>query len=120
MTSRTDLSDARARSMRRENVHIKTEAVPCTIMTTSGLMEGELHKRGTYRVIDELNTVNAFIAVTNVKIHSSKPARIYETDFVALRADQIIWVRPVADEASLGISWLPQASRKRQSKPEDS
>ena len=93
MTS-PDIDVAKLREMCRKDFLINKEAVPCIIMTTSNLIEGELHKRATYRIIDEINTPNPFIAVTNAKIYSGESSNVLEAEFIALRAEQIVWVKP--------------------------
>lgn len=94
MTIGTDADDKITKLYRRKEAFVKKSAVPCTIMTTAGLIEGELHKRGPQRMLDELNASNAFIAVTNAKIQIGEPNKVLGTDFLVLRGDQIIWIRP--------------------------
>jgi hypothetical protein len=94
MTLPQDVDAALSRDMRRREFLVRKDAVPCTIMTMTNLIEGNLHKRGAYRIIDELNTVDQFIAVTNAKIYGGNSSEVIEADFITLRADQIIWVKP--------------------------
>jgi hypothetical protein len=89
-----DVDVALLRDMRRQDFLIKKEAVPCVIMTTKNLIEGDLHKRGTYRILDEMNTSNQFIAVTNAKVYGGQSTEALEADFIALRTDQVVWVKP--------------------------
>ena len=94
MADRSDMQAALERDMRRRDFLVNKDAVPCKIMTITNLIEGELHKRGTYRIIDEMNTANQFIAVTNARIHNGESSNVTQADFLILRADQIIWVKP--------------------------
>ena len=95
MAGGIEMDDALTRDMRRRDFLVKKDKVLCTIMTSTSLIEGELHKRGAFRVIDELNSADAFIAVTNATIRTSMSDEVLETDFLALRADEITWVRPL-------------------------
>jgi hypothetical protein len=98
MDNKPEMSDGITQSYRRKETYVKKYAIPCTIMTTAGLLEGELHKRGNQRIIDEMNTANAFIAVTNAKFQLGEPTLILESNFLILRGDQIVWVRPIPPE----------------------
>ena len=94
----SDMDDKITKLYRRKETFVKKNAVPCTIMTTAGLIEGELHKRGPQRIMDELNASDSFIAVTNAKIQLGEPDKVLGTDFLVLRGDQIVWVRPTPPE----------------------
>ena len=88
------MSDALARDMQRREFLVKKELVPCMIMTTTGLIEGNLYRRGSFRIKDELNQEERFIAVSNVTIHNGSQDKSLARSFLALRKDQIVWVAP--------------------------
>jgi hypothetical protein len=83
-----------ARDMLRREFHVKKAPVPCMIMTSTGLIEGEVHKRGTFRLKDELNREESYIAVTNAVIYDRSSEKSLKRSFIVLRAEQIIWVAP--------------------------
>ena len=88
------MRDLLARDMERREFLIKKDAVPCMIMTRTGLIEGNLHKRGSFRIKDELNQEERFIAVTNVKIYNGASDKPLTRSFLALQSDMIVWVAP--------------------------
>ena len=83
-----------ALKMHREEFYVKKEAVPCIVMTTTHLIEGLIHKRVVFRFMDELLKDDPFLAVTNATVHKSGNGRSYETNFLVLRKDQIVWMIP--------------------------
>ncbi|MGD8814507.1 MAG: hypothetical protein PVI78_08535 [Anaerolineales bacterium] len=98
MTS-LEVDVAKLREICRKDFLINKEPVQCIIMTTKNLIEGEIHKRVTYRVLDEINAASKFIAVTNARIFSGQSNKMMEAEFMALRADQIVWVKPSISDA---------------------
>lgn len=98
MPERTDLRDELARDAQRRDFLVEKFIVPCTIVTNVGKIMGELHRRGGFRIIDELNLESTFLAVTNATIHAGKGTKVIKADFLILRGDQIICVIPVEDQ----------------------
>jgi hypothetical protein len=94
MTKPHDVDAALARDMRRREFHVKKDTVPCTIMTTTNLIVGDIHKRGAYRILDELNMAEKFIPITNARIHTGNSGDVVKANFITLRTDQIVWVKP--------------------------
>ena len=97
MSEKPELNDA-FRHYRSKDDFVRKDALPCTIMTLAGKIEGYLHKRDAFRMIDELNAAKAFIPVTDAKVQLDKPKDVVETEFMILRSDQIIWVNPLAPD----------------------
>ncbi len=88
-----------ALKMHREEFYVKKEVVPCVIMTTTHLIEGMLHKRVVFRFMDELLKEDPFLAVTNATVHKSNTGKTWETNFLVLRKDQIVWLIPSEEAA---------------------
>ena len=90
--------DPLQRDMLRRDFYVMKDAVPCMIMTTKGIIEGNIHKRAAFRFKDELNQEEHFIAITDATIFSSSSNDAITKRFLAIRAEQIVWVAP-SDEA---------------------
>ncbi len=65
------------------------------IQTTRQVIRGVIHVRPTERVIDEINHSLKFIAVTEATVSDLDGKLLYESSFVTLNTDQIIWILPV-------------------------
>jgi hypothetical protein len=71
---------------------ISKVAVQARIQTTSHFIEGEIHIRNDFRLKDELDRDEPFLAVTNARIFNSDHALLFRTKFIAVRRDQVIWI----------------------------
>lgn len=71
------------------------------IQTTNQTIRGTIHVRPTERVIDEINGSAKFIAVTDATILDLDGNHLYESSFITLNRDQIIWLIPL-DEMQSG------------------
>jgi hypothetical protein len=67
------------------------------IQTTRQTIHGTIHVRPTERVIDEINNSAKFIAVTEATVMDLDGSLLYESSFVTLNRDQIIWLLPLDD-----------------------
>jgi len=56
---------------------------------------GVVHYRPDNRLIDELNSTNQFVAVTNGKVYDQNNNLLYQSDFLTINTSQIIWVIPI-------------------------
>ncbi len=65
------------------------------IQTTRQTIRGTIHVRPTERVIDEINHSLKFIAVTDATVTDDEGKFMYESSFVTLNTDQIVWILPV-------------------------
>lgn len=88
------MSDEISRDMRFREFQVMKDAVPCAIRTKTSLIEGRLHKRAAFRIIDELNQGEEFIAVTQAVIRDGLSNNPIKAPFLSLRKDQIVWVIP--------------------------
>ena len=71
---------------------ISKVAVQARIQTTSHFIEGEIHIRNDFRLKDELDRDEPFLAVTNTHIFNADHDLLFRTQFIALRRDQVIWI----------------------------
>lgn len=68
--------------------------VSVVINTAHHLIHGSIHVRPGERVIDELNHSQTFLAVTDAKITDLEGSPLFESAFLTLNTDQIIWLVP--------------------------
>jgi len=68
-----------------------------TIQTTTQRIRGELHIHPGHRLLDELNSDAAFLAVTNARVMESED--VTQAEFLALSKEQIVWVVPMEKSA---------------------
>lgn len=71
---------------------ISKVAVQARIQTTSHFIEGEIHIRNDFRLKDELDRDEPFLAVTNARIFNPDHSLLFRTQFIAVRRDQVIWI----------------------------
>ncbi len=68
--------------------------VRATVQTTTHQLIGNIHVRPDQRLKDELNEGDPFIAVTDAYILDADGKTVLQTNFLAIRRDQIVWVMP--------------------------
>jgi len=71
---------------------ISKVAVTARIQTTSHFIEGNIHIRNDFRLKDELDRDEPFLAVTNARIYNANHDLLYRTQFIAVRRDQVVWI----------------------------
>jgi hypothetical protein len=76
---------------------ISKENVAVIVQTTTNRIEGYMHVRSGYRIKDELNSEDQFVAVTQAKIYGSDNNLLYTTEFLAVNIHEVIWVMPDSD-----------------------
>jgi hypothetical protein len=69
-------------------------AVHATIQTTAHMLRGRVHVRRDQRLIDELDLNESFLAVTDVSVLAPDGQVLFQTPFLAVRRDHIVWVNP--------------------------
>ncbi len=67
------------------------------IQTPTYYIRGYVHVRKDERLSDELNKDYRFIAVTNAEIYSPEGATLYDSDFLVVNREHIIWLMPVKE-----------------------
>jgi len=76
---------------------ISKVAVKARVQTTCQLIDGYVHIRDEYRLKDELDLDEPFIAVTDADVFSLDDHLLFHTEFLAVRRDQVIWVTATDD-----------------------
>jgi hypothetical protein len=76
---------------------ISKKPIPVIIRTSQNTIRGTIHVRPNERVIDELNTANSFIAVTDAIILDEQGTQLYQCIFVSLNKAHIVWIVPDED-----------------------
>jgi Flp pilus assembly secretin CpaC len=73
---------------------ITKKPIAVIIQTADHQIHGMVHVRPSERVMDELNSPNQFIAVTQAQVIDAQQAVLYKCDFLTLNKDQIVWIIP--------------------------
>ncbi|HEY61142.1 MAG TPA: hypothetical protein G4N95_00675 [Anaerolineae bacterium] len=73
---------------------IPKKRVSATIQTVKQLVQGIVYVHPEKRLKDELAKTEKFLAVTDAKILDDNGKILYETDFLAINIDQVIWIYP--------------------------
>jgi len=68
--------------------------VPVVIQTLTHRILGEVHVRPGWRVLDEINQSEGFIAVTQAEVLDAHGHVIYQTDFLSVNRQHIVWLLP--------------------------
>jgi len=68
--------------------------VPVIIHVGHYRMQGNVHVRSGYRLKDEMNEPDTFIAVTNALVFDLNGVVLYQTDFIAINREHIDWIIP--------------------------
>jgi hypothetical protein len=76
---------------------ISKVAVRARIQTTCQLIDGDVYIRDEYRLKDELDLDEPFLAVTDASVFSPDNHLLFHTEFLAVRRDQVIWVTTTDD-----------------------
>jgi hypothetical protein len=76
---------------------INKEPVEVKIQTLNNYIEGEIFVRPEYRMKDELDQDEKFLAVTNARVFGTDNTLLFSTKFIAVRRDKIIWIVAVKD-----------------------
>jgi hypothetical protein len=76
---------------------ISKTPVFATVQTQLHSIHGQIHVRHDERLKDELDRDELFLAMTQVTVQDLKGQALYQTNFLAVRRAQIIWVLPDED-----------------------
>jgi hypothetical protein len=75
---------------------VNKQQVQVILQTSRGEIRGVVHVQPDQRLLDELNSPGDFLPVTGAAIIQS--GERVEAEFVAVRKDQIVWIRPIDQE----------------------
>lgn len=82
--------------------HVVTkEPLEVIIQTTGYKVIGNIHVRPDYRLTDEINVDEPFLAVTDARVWDNSASLLYETKFIAVGRAQIIWIIPNQETISM-------------------
>ena len=73
---------------------ITKDRVPATVQTIVSRIQGNLHVRIDDRIKDELNRGEHFLAITDAIIYNLQGQKTYDTEFMLINRDHIIWIIP--------------------------
>jgi len=76
---------------------ISKVAVEARIQTTNHFIEGKIHIRNDFRLKDELDRDEPFLAVTNASIFNTDHELLFRTQFIAVRREQVTWITTEKD-----------------------
>ncbi len=79
---------------------ITKNSIKVLIQTQTHRITGMVFYRPDDRLIDELNQTNIFLAVTDAKILDEKNNTLYESNFLTVNINQIIWILPYDELAA--------------------
>ena len=71
---------------------ITKDPTPAIIQTPDHRIVGNLHVRPEERVIDTLNKAAPFLAITDVTVYGPNEEILFQSDFLALNQNHIVWV----------------------------
>jgi hypothetical protein len=73
---------------------VSKKPVDVVIQTNQHTITGKIHVRPDDRLKDEVNTPETFLAVTDAVIHDLNGKLAFETSFITINRQQIIWIIP--------------------------
>ena len=73
---------------------VRKDAITANIQTTLHRIEGVIHISAGKRVSDELESPTKFIAVTDAKIIALDGKVLFETEFMTIAKEQVVWLIP--------------------------
>ncbi|MGD8458228.1 MAG: hypothetical protein PVF83_17770 [Anaerolineales bacterium] len=77
---------------------ISKKSIPVRIQTKDNRIDGIMHIRRGERFKDELNHSEQFLAITDAVISDNNNAELYQTDFLAVNRNNIVWIFPLNGE----------------------
>lgn len=84
---------------------ISKKRIEVVIRTSDQRIEGVVHARRGERLKDELNNTEQFLAVTEALIYGDQKEVLYQSDFLAINKDAIVWIFPLTgDDGEAGES----------------
>jgi hypothetical protein len=73
---------------------VSKQAISAIIQTLTHQIQGNIHVRAGERIKDELDSAEMFLAVTDALVFDPRGAILYETDFIVINRDHIMWIVP--------------------------
>lgn len=66
------------------------------LQTTTHMIRGRMHVRRDQRVKDELDRSEKFLALTDVQVLGPDGQALFQSPFLAVKREHIVWVMPEA------------------------
>jgi tyrosine-protein phosphatase YwqE len=76
---------------------VSKEPLEVIIQTTQQQIRGTFHIRKNERLLDELIQAGSFLPITNAKLIDGDGNCKYQTNFMAVNCELIIWIIPISD-----------------------
>lgn len=76
---------------------ITKQPVPVVIQTLTHRILGQVHIRPDWRLLDEINQSEGFIAVTNAEVLDARGQVIYQSNFLSVNRQHIVWLFPAEE-----------------------
>ncbi len=77
---------------------ISKDLIDVLVQTTKHLIRGTIHVRQDKRLQDELDNGRSIIALTEASVLDAEGKTLYQSDFLALQREQIVWVISEEDD----------------------
>jgi len=78
---------------------VHKDEVSVLIQTVTGQIHGHVYVHPSHRLIDEMNADSGFIAVTAAEVFGPDGQVAYQSGFLTVNKQHIVWMRP-DDEAT--------------------
>lgn len=76
---------------------VSKDPIPATIQMLTHRISGNIHIRRGERLIEELKTAGQFIAVTEARVYSTRGKLLYQSEFISVNRDHVVWIMPNED-----------------------
>jgi hypothetical protein len=73
---------------------VSKEMVAVIIQTSTNRIHGGIHVRPDQRFKDEINQSELFVAITDATIFDLSGKELFNSNFVAINREQIVWILP--------------------------
>ena len=70
------------------------DPIPATIQLLTQRISGNIHIRRGERLIEELKSTGQFIAITEAKVYGARGTLIFQSKFMTVNRDHILWIMP--------------------------
>lgn len=74
--------------------YVTKDVIPIIIQTVTQLIKGDIYVRLEDRLRDEMNSDSQFIAITQASIFDNQGECLYQTEFLTINKEHIVWLIP--------------------------
>jgi hypothetical protein len=79
---------------------VTKDTISVVIQTLMHRVEGLMYIRPDQRIKDELNKDVQFFAVTDAVVYNSQNKKLYDSEFLLINSDHIVWMIPTEEYES--------------------